>query len=39
MAWVKQEDEAGADEVLERKLFLPLLNLVRQRPGVIPTVT
>lgn len=25
-------------EVLERKLFLPLLNLMRQRPGVVPTL-
>jgi 8-oxo-dGTP diphosphatase len=35
--WVKSEGEARDDEVLERKLFLPLLNLVRQRPGVNPT--
>jgi 8-oxo-dGTP diphosphatase len=39
MAWVKREGEARAGETLERKLFLPLLNLVRQRPGVIPTLT
>jgi len=38
MDWVKVESEAEEDEVLERKLFLPLLNLVRQRPGVVPSL-
>jgi 8-oxo-dGTP diphosphatase len=36
--WVRIENEAGEGEVLERKLFLPLLNLVKQRPGIIPTL-
>jgi 8-oxo-dGTP diphosphatase len=39
MDWVRLEGEAGDDEVLKRKLFLPLLNLVRQRPVVVPSLT
>ena len=34
-AWA---EEAGDGEVSRRKLFLPLVNLIRQRPGVVPTV-
>ena len=36
MMWVKEEREARDGERLERRLFLPLVNLVHQRPGVIP---
>ncbi|TVY12858.1 Nudix hydrolase 1 [Lachnellula arida] len=36
VGWVETESEAGEDGDLERRLFLPLLNLVRQRPGVVP---
>lgn len=34
--WVDIELAATGEEVMERRLFLPLLNLVRQRPGLIP---
>jgi len=37
--WVKIDGEAHEGEVLEKKLFLPCLNIVRQRPGVIPTLS
>jgi len=37
-SWVDIELASSREEVLERKIFLPLLNLVRQRPGVIPTL-
>ena len=37
MVWVKTEAEAKEGDILERKLFAPFLNLVAQRPGVIPT--
>lgn len=37
MTWVKRESEAREDTVLEKKLFLPLLNLVLQRPHVKPS--
>jgi 8-oxo-dGTP diphosphatase len=35
---VTKERDAKDGEVLERTLFLPLLNLVEQRPGVIPSI-
>lgn len=38
LTWVNRECGAQPDEVLERKLFIPLLNLVQQRPGVTPTI-
>lgn len=39
MTWVKLQSEAREDTVLEKKLFLPLLNLVLQRPEVrIPMI-
>ncbi|TVY32509.1 Nudix hydrolase [Lachnellula occidentalis] len=38
MDWVKAESEAGEHGELERKMFLPLLNLARQRPGVVPSL-
>ena len=38
LRWVGQSVDTRADERQERKLFLPLLNLVRQRPGVKPTI-
>ena len=34
--WVDVELATTGEQVIERRLFLPLLNLVRQRPGVIP---
>jgi len=33
----KMAEEAKEDEVLEKKLFVPFLNLVKQRPGTLPT--
>lgn len=39
MDWVQVEGKGRKEEVPERRLFLPLLNLVCQRPGVVPTVT
>jgi 8-oxo-dGTP diphosphatase len=38
VALVKREREVKEGEVLERTLFQPLLDLVEQRPGVIPTL-
>lgn len=38
-SWVKIQTEAREDEVLERIIFPPLMNLVQQRPGVVPTLT
>ncbi|KAL8804021.1 MAG: hypothetical protein Q9182_002812 [Xanthomendoza sp. 2 TL-2023] len=35
LKWVKQEAEAQGGAV-EKKLFAPFLNLIRQRPGVKP---
>ncbi|KAG9232372.1 NUDIX hydrolase domain-like protein [Amylocarpus encephaloides] len=37
MGWVKMADETGEGKS-EVDLFLPLVNLVRQRPGIIPTL-
>jgi len=34
---VKLAEEAKEGEVLEKPLFIPFLNLVKQRPGVLPT--
>ena len=34
--WVERESD-GRNETWERRVFLPLSNLVRQRPGIIPT--
>lgn len=36
VALVRRERGAGEGEVLERTLFQPLLDLVEQRPGVVP---
>lgn len=36
VALVKREGEIKEGEVLERALFQPLLDLVEQRPGVVP---
>lgn len=36
LKWVKQEAEAQSG-VVEKKLFTPFLNLIRQRPGVKPS--
>lgn len=36
--WVKITKEAGKDEVLESRVFLPLVNLFLQRPGILPTM-
>jgi 8-oxo-dGTP diphosphatase len=38
MMWVKDAFEARDGEVLDKKLFIPLLNLVKQRPGLVPTL-
>lgn len=35
---VKLAEEAGEGEDVETKLFLPLLNLVKQRPGFLPSI-
>lgn len=35
MGWAKAEEAGGGP--VERKLFLPLLNLMMQRPGMVPT--
>ncbi|CZR60791.1 related to ADP-ribose pyrophosphatase [Phialocephala subalpina] len=37
MAWVKRASEAR-DSGVGRKLFMPMLNLVSQRPSIIPTL-
>jgi len=39
LEWEKIHSEAGDGMVVEKKLFMPLLNLLRQRSGVIPTLT
>jgi len=43
MEWVRIQSEDGESEAgrsgVEKKLFMPLLNLVRQRGGLIPTLT
>ncbi|KAH8650914.1 NUDIX hydrolase domain-like protein [Tricladium varicosporioides] len=36
--WVGIEIRAGEGEVVKYKLFLPLVNLLQQRPGVVPTL-
>ncbi|KAH6663697.1 NUDIX hydrolase domain-like protein [Halenospora varia] len=36
--WVGIEVEARKGQVVEKKVFLPLVNLMRQRPGVVPTL-
>jgi len=38
LALVKKEQEVKEGEVLERTLFQPLLDLVEQRPDVVPTL-
>jgi 8-oxo-dGTP diphosphatase len=38
MKWVKDAHEARDGEVLKKNLFVPLLNLVKQRPGLIPNL-
>jgi 8-oxo-dGTP diphosphatase len=38
VALVKREREVKEGEVLERTLFQPLLDLVEQRPGVVPSL-
>lgn len=38
LEWVKRENEAREKgEVAEKRLFTPLVNLIDQRPGVMPT--
>jgi 8-oxo-dGTP diphosphatase len=39
MKMVKKAHEARDGEILEKKLFIPILNLVKQRPGLVPTLT
>ena len=36
---IDKQTEARDSDVLERPIFLPLLDLVRQRPGTIPMIT
>ena len=36
--WMERERAVAEQKGTERKLFLPLVNLVRQRPGLIPSV-
>jgi len=38
ISWIRSEKEIGSEKV-ERRVFLPLINLVKQRPGVIPTLS
>lgn len=41
LEWVRVENEAvdgDGQNVVEKRMFLPLLNLVKQRPGVVPTL-
>jgi 8-oxo-dGTP diphosphatase len=38
VALVRKERDVKEGEVLERTLFLPVLDLVEQRPGVIPSI-
>lgn len=35
---VEKQSKAHSDDVLEKQLFPPMLNLIRQRPGVIPSI-
>jgi 8-oxo-dGTP diphosphatase len=37
LKYVKITEEGKEGEVLEKKLFVPVLNLVKQRPGLLPT--
>ena len=38
LTWMKRENEAKEKgEEVERKLFMPFLSLIKQRPGVMPT--
>lgn len=36
MSWVNIELTARDGDVVEKKMFTPFLNLVRQRPGLLP---
>ena len=36
LGWSKRQGNASKGEAVERNLFVPLLNLIRQRPGVKP---
>ena len=38
LQWIKQEEEAHKGAIVERKLFVPFLNLIKQRPGVKPGI-
>lgn len=38
VGWVEGQGERSGSEMVERKLFVPLVNLVRQRPGLKPDV-
>lgn len=35
--WIKLEEAAVQGQILDRRVFLPLLDLIRQRPHSIPT--
>lgn len=35
---IAKQNEAQGSDALERSIFLPLVNLVRQRPGTVPRI-
>lgn len=37
-SWVRLEIEGENGEAMERRLFMPMINLVRQRPNVVPSL-
>ncbi|OKL59371.1 hypothetical protein UA08_05051 [Talaromyces atroroseus] len=37
LSLVAKQNQAEDGDVLEKRLFLPLLNLARQRPGIVPS--
>ena len=37
LQWRKKHNKSRDDELVEKRLFTPLLNLASQRPGVLPT--
>ena len=39
LGWVKRQEEAREGDVVEKKLFMPFLSLMKQRAGVKPAST
>lgn len=37
LEWIELERAIGQGQVLDRRVFLPVLNLVSQRPGTVPS--